>query len=101
MLNDWPFRAQRYGSCLIRTTDILDPASWRAWDGKDFTIRFVNPYREHAVPETHVCTPVGAGAVYDVGSLAIHQPTGKFLATQFSPDRRFGPPACISAPRPT
>jgi hypothetical protein len=92
MLNDWPFRAQRYGACLIRTTDILVPSSWRAWDGKAFTIRFVDPYREHAAPEKHVCTPVGVGAPYDVQSLVIHQPSGTFLATQFSPDRRFGPP---------
>lgn len=101
MLNDWPFEDQRYGPCLIRTTDLLDPKSWRAWDGKDFTISFVDPYREHTInPERHVCSPVGHGALYSVGSLAIHQPSGYIVATQFTRDKRFGPPGLyLSASR--
>lgn len=47
------------GACAIRTSNILDPASWRGWDGKDFTIEFVDPYRGTvAKPESHVCTAV-------------------------------------------
>jgi hypothetical protein len=30
--------AQRRGACLLRSADIADPAAWRAWDGRDFTI---------------------------------------------------------------
>jgi hypothetical protein len=30
------------GACAIRTANILDPASWRGWDGKDFTVEFVD-----------------------------------------------------------
>jgi hypothetical protein len=29
---------------IMRTKNLADPASWRAWDGKDFTVQFVNPY---------------------------------------------------------
>jgi hypothetical protein len=47
------------GACAIRTANILDPASWRGWDGKDFTVEFVDPYRAAvANPQAHVCVPV-------------------------------------------
>jgi hypothetical protein len=90
MLNDWPFKAQKYGPCLMRTMDIFDPASWRAWNGVDFSVRFINPYQEsNSQPEQHVCAPVLAG---EVESLVFHEQTGCFIATQFTPDGRFGPP---------
>jgi hypothetical protein len=44
---------------VIRTANILDPSSWRCWDGKDFSIAFVDPYRSAvARPQEHVCTSV-------------------------------------------
>jgi hypothetical protein len=47
------------GACAIRTANILDPSSWRGWDGKGFTVVFVNPYRGAVRnPQTHVCVPV-------------------------------------------
>jgi hypothetical protein len=46
-------------ACAIRTANILDPSSWRGWDGKDFTVEFVDPYRGTvANPQAHVCAPV-------------------------------------------
>jgi hypothetical protein len=46
-------------TCPIRTANILDPSSWRGWDGKDFTVTFVDPYqRPVANPRTHTCAPV-------------------------------------------
>jgi hypothetical protein len=33
------------GAAPIRTADILDPSSWRGWDGKDFNVVFADPYR--------------------------------------------------------
>jgi hypothetical protein len=46
-------------ACAIRTGNILDPSSWRGWDGKDFTVEFVNPYRGAvANPQAHVCAMV-------------------------------------------
>ncbi|MBV8210205.1 MAG: hypothetical protein JO133_09105 [Burkholderiaceae bacterium] len=88
LINDWPYKAQQYGPCLIRTSNVFDPASWRAWDGKAFTIRFADPYREKiAKPEEHVCPPVFAGSA---DTLLQHAGTGNFVTTQFAPDNRFG-----------
>lgn len=51
---DYSFNVQ--GMCLIRTQTLDDPASWRAWDGVGFNMRFINPYTETAAnPEEHVC----------------------------------------------
>jgi hypothetical protein len=41
-------------TCPIRTANILDPASWRGWDGKDFTVAFADPYRGPVV-ECRLC----------------------------------------------
>jgi hypothetical protein len=91
LINDWPYKAQKYGPCLIRTSNVFDPQSWRAWDGKDFTVRFLDPYRQTIVkPEEHVCEPVLVGSA---DSLVHHAPSGIFVVTQLAPDERFeGPP---------
>ena len=34
------------GVCLLRTDDLGDPASWRAWDGESFDYVFLDPYRD-------------------------------------------------------
>jgi hypothetical protein len=47
------------GACAIRAANIRDPSSWRGWDGKDFTVEFVDPYRgPEANPQAHVCATV-------------------------------------------
>jgi hypothetical protein len=68
------------GACAIRTADILDPSSWRGWDGHDFTVRFANPYREPVTqPATHVCVPV---PYLDMSTgINFHPATGVFIAT--------------------
>lgn len=44
------------GTCVMRTKNLADPKSWRAWDGEAFNMRFINPYLEpDAVPEEHTC----------------------------------------------
>jgi hypothetical protein len=49
------------GICVMRTSDLLDPASWRGYgdgdgDGDyDFDVQFSYPYPEPADPERHVC----------------------------------------------
>ncbi|TML24493.1 MAG: hypothetical protein E6G32_03775 [Actinobacteria bacterium] len=35
------------GACVIRTRTLTDPTSWRAWDGKAFAHRFLDPYRSN------------------------------------------------------
>jgi hypothetical protein len=43
----------------MRTRRIADPSSWRAWNGRDYTVDFVDPYTNPQPPEQHVCQPVG------------------------------------------
>jgi hypothetical protein len=45
--------------CLMRTNNLSDPASWRFWDGADFSGRFIDRYQEEpAEPLNHLCTPL-------------------------------------------
>jgi hypothetical protein len=93
MIGDWPYKAQKYGPCLIRTTDPFDAMSWRAWNGVNFTIRFINPYVDRGFkPEQHVCAPVGVGAVYEPGSLSVYGAGVAYLIVQFTRHTRFGSP---------
>jgi hypothetical protein len=56
------YRAQRRGTCLIRTRHLADPTSWRAWNGHRFGVHFIDPYRDlGADPAKHVCQPVSPG----------------------------------------
>jgi hypothetical protein len=57
---------QKPGVCLIRTSRLDDPGSWRAWDGSDFNVRFIDPYRSDASPDDHVCAPVARGEIQDM-----------------------------------
>ena len=60
------FRARHYldqqeGVCLMRTNTLSDPTSWRAWDGHEFSIRFVNPYTDRLDDlRQHLCIPLSA-----------------------------------------
>ncbi len=54
-----PYRAQPDGVGVMRTTALADPSSWRAWGGKGFTVRFINPYQERsAQAQDHVFSPL-------------------------------------------
>ena len=45
--------------CLIRTNDLSDPSSWRAWSGgTNFDTSFIDPYRSTADPAAHLCAAV-------------------------------------------
>lgn len=69
---------QKGGVCLFRSTDINDPASWRAFDGVDYTIRAVDPYRED-LSQAKPCQPL-KGLPTTVGSVTKHEPSGLYLA---------------------
>jgi hypothetical protein len=45
------------GTCVMRTRNPFDAGSWRAWDGKAFGHRFVDPYSE-TDSERDACEPV-------------------------------------------
>ncbi|NIX78342.1 hypothetical protein [Microvirga terricola] len=76
------YKAQRRGNCLIRTKDLDDPFSWRAWNGTDFSAEFVDPFRQSVEnPGAHVCAPVAPNAIGRmIGSMVKHRESGKVLA---------------------
>ena len=48
---------QKNGTCVMRTRSLLDPRSWRAWDGTEFTVPFVSAYALPPGEEAkHICT---------------------------------------------
>jgi hypothetical protein len=53
-------RGQQLGTCLMRTADLTDPASWLAWDGRSFNVSLaVNPYLSGRLDASqHRCAPV-------------------------------------------
>jgi len=50
--------AQARGTCVMRTSNLADPTSWRAWNGRSFSVSFIDPYTSTASPATHVCQPL-------------------------------------------
>ena len=68
---------QSSGPCLFRTETIGDPSSWRAYDGRSFTIRFGDPYRAEQKPAP--CRSI-APFPAPVGALVRHRGTGAWIA---------------------
>ncbi len=59
LLRTQQYQDQPRGTCVMRTTDLADPKSWRAWGGAGFNVRFINPYLEpNERPQDHICQPV-------------------------------------------
>jgi hypothetical protein len=87
-------REQRPGACVMRTRDLADPTSWRAWDGAGFTVRFVNPYLEpSAQPSRHICHPVSFDQIGSIErSVTFNTYLNKFFVigteTKFDPQRQ-------------
>lgn len=80
------FGGQRRGACLLRTANLDDPSSWRAWDGKGFGHRFIDPYRASpAAAPGPGCAPVSP-AVFGgpVRSLLRHEASGTFIAVMLA-----------------
>jgi hypothetical protein len=73
---------QRAGICVMRTPNIANPAEWRGWDGKDFTIHFVDPYgNSHAEPTNNVCSPLTDNNLFfGVTSLSYNESSKTFIA---------------------
>jgi hypothetical protein len=57
------YGVQRTGTCVIRTNRLADPSSWRAWDGEDYAVEFVDPYAARVDAARHVCEPVDYDAI--------------------------------------
>ena len=54
------FLANREGTCVMRTRNLADPKSWRAWKDGSFSMTWKNPYQVIAMEraEPHVCDVV-------------------------------------------
>lgn len=53
------YRSDAQWICLMRTDNLSDPSSWRAWDGEAFAVQFADPYRyPDASREDPLCAPV-------------------------------------------
>jgi hypothetical protein len=51
--------SQPPGICIARTLHLLDPKSWRGWNGSDFSVQFIDPYRTpNYRPDDHVCETI-------------------------------------------
>jgi hypothetical protein len=87
-----PHRCITIGGAPIRTTNFLDPASWRAWGGRDFSVSFADPYPGPvANPLTHVYTAVPY--MFCVNAINIYQPANVVVATLWDYwDNELGPP---------
>ncbi len=81
-----------YGGAPLRTQNVFDPASWRTWNGSDFSVSFADPYLstvEH--PEQHTYTPIPY-LIY-VGGLNVYEPGHLAVATLWDYwDYALGPP---------
>jgi hypothetical protein len=63
-------KAQKGGECLMRTGNLDDARSWRAWNGKDFSVPFVPPTAHAAAPPPdNICEPLSGLAYAPVRSL--------------------------------
>ncbi|MBN8535049.1 MAG: hypothetical protein J0L51_13285 [Rhizobiales bacterium] len=72
------WQGQPSGVCLFRNNDPANSAGWRAYDGKDYTARFPDPYGTEK-PKMGNCKPVGPFPA-PVGSLTRHRGTGLWVA---------------------
>jgi hypothetical protein len=83
VLSSSTYRAQRAGVCLMRTQNIADPKSWRAWDGTGFNVRFIDPYRESGDPlAAHVCEPVAPDEIGELNrSITYNTAINKYIVS--------------------
>jgi len=53
------YKSERQRVCLMRTDDLADPTSWRAWDGEGFTLILPKPYTTPTDnPQAQYCEPL-------------------------------------------
>ena len=81
------------GTCAIRTRDLGDPLSWRAWDGAGYGLRFENPYNPSAPQPLRACAAVSPGAIHDFGgSLTYNTYLGRYVLVGFATPPYRNPP---------
>jgi hypothetical protein len=80
------------GGAPLRTADVFDPSSWRAWNGTGFSLSFVDPYLGPVShPLEHVYTPVPYMGF--INAINVYQPSNVVVATLWDYwDNELGPP---------
>jgi len=80
------------GGAPIRTKNVFEPSSWRGWNGKDFSLTFVDPYLGRVQhPKDHVYTPVPY--MFAVNAINIYKSANLVVATLWDYwDNELGPP---------
>lgn len=74
------WKDQGAGNCLMHTNRLDEPGAWRGWDGKEFSVQFVDPYRSgNFDPAKHVCAPLPQLHA-PIGSIVRHRPSGRYIA---------------------
>jgi hypothetical protein len=95
LIGAWSAPHQTSGACLIRSENLANPASWRAWSGNAFDVTFDDPYRPRRVTQSSAgCAPVYPGFAQSLVQFAT---TGQFLLTEYTRDTRYGPPGLYLA----
>lgn len=69
---------QPYGNCLFRSADPDRAGSWRAFDGKSFSVRYDDPYRGKPT-SPKPCAAIGP-FTFAVGSIVRHRESGTWIA---------------------
>lgn len=70
------------GNCVMRTKNLADASSWRAWKhGFPFTMSFVDPYGPNPSPTDHLCNPPSSSEPRDLqpGSLTYNSVARQWL----------------------
>lgn len=81
---------QNYGVCLFRSANPHDSASWRAFDGADFAVRYADPYAGKIAAAAKPCAIIEP-FLFPVSTLVKHTPSGAFVAVWMASknDRQF------------
>ena len=69
---------QSFGNCLFRSDDPTKAGSWRAYDGRGFSIRYEDPYTVTA-PRPKPCQTIGP-FTFAVGALVRHRASKLWIA---------------------
>jgi len=70
-------RQTERGTCLMRTTNLAEPSSWRAWDGTGFTIRMASAYVTDGAPPCAFIAPRELADLH--GSLTYNRYLDRYL----------------------
>ena len=84
------YRSDKQRTCLMRASDISDPASWRYWNGKEFGGEFANPYIDAIKdPNQLICNPVDANNIGEgmVDSLTYNTYLNRYVLLGLSADQ--------------